>query len=231
MQAKDVMTEDVICLDSKSSIFDAAELLIGAGVSAVPVVDDKGAIVGIVSEADIMRRPEIGTAPRKSWLSYLIDSNAASAREFVEIHSRRVSEVMTRKVVTASEGTKLGDLAELMERHDVKRIPIVHQGALVGIVSRADLLQALLSRETDGPAAQPSDKALRQAVLAALDKRDWKSRWPTNVFANDGVVHLWGFVEDESVRKAYRVAAENVPGVRRVKSHLRPMPASVGMGT
>jgi CBS domain-containing protein len=231
MQANDVMTEDVICLDSKSSIFDAAELLISAGISAVPVVDDKGAVLGIVSEADLMRRPEIGTAPRKSWLSHLVASDAASAREFVEAHSRQVSEVMTRKVVTASEDTRLGDLAELMEKHGVKRIPIMRKDALVGIVSRADLLRALLSHESDGSGVQPSDKALRRAVLAALDKRDWKSRWPTNVFASDGVVHLWGFVEDESVLKAYRVAAENVPGVRRVKNHLRPMPASVGMGT
>lgn len=178
-----------------------------------------------------MRRPEIGTAPRKSWLSYLIASDTASAREFVEAHSRRVSEVMTRKVVTADEDTKLGDLAELMERHGVKRIPIMRRGALIGIVSRADLLRALLSCEPDSPAVRPSDKALRQAVLAAFEKRDWKSRWPINVFANDGVVHMWGFVEGEAVRNAYRVAAENVPGVRRVRNHLRPMPASVAMGT
>src|SRR5262249_9786148 len=159
--------------------------------------------------------------PRKTWLSYLVESTAASAAEFVEAHSQRVCDVMTRKVVTATEETRLGDLAELMERHGIKRIPIMRGRELVGIVSRVDLLRALLSREPGGAEDQPSDKALRQAVLAALDRRDWKSRWPTNVLANDGVVHLWGFVEDEAVRKAYRVAAENVPGVRRVKSHLR----------
>jgi CBS domain-containing protein len=230
MQARDVMTTVVVCVDSKSSVFDAAELMISAGVSAVPVIDDKGGVIGIVSEADLMRRPEIGTAPRKSWLSYLFDSSAASARQFVEANSRRVSEVMTSKVVTADEETRLGDLAELMESRGVKRIPIMRKGELVGIVSRADLMRALLSREASGPEVQPTDKALRQAVIAALDRRHWRSRWPTNVFANDGVVHLWGFVEDETVRKAYRVAAENVPGVRRVKNHLRPMPASVGMG-
>lgn len=231
MRAKDVMTKDVICLDSKSSIFDAAELLIGVGVSAVPVVDDKGRVVGIVSEADLMRRPEIGTAPRKSWLSRLVADDVSSARDFVEAHSRRVSEVMTTKVVTAEGQTKLGDLVELMETHGIKRIPIMREGELVGIVSRADLLQALLSREPDGSTVKKSDKELREAVIAALDKRGWASRWPTNVFANDGVVHLWGFVKGEDVRQAYRVAAENVPGVRRVKSHLRAMPASVAMGT
>jgi CBS domain-containing protein len=231
MRAKEIMTTGVICIDIKSSIFDAAELLLNEHVSALPVVDDKGSVVGIVSEADLMRRPEIGTAPRKSWLSHLLDNDTTAARDFVEAHSRQVSEVMTSKVVTAGEETKLGDLVELMERHRVKRIPIMRDGKLVGLVSRADLLEALLSREPDGPAVRPSDKELRLAVVEALDRHGWKSRWPTNVFANEGVVHLWGFVEGEEVRKAYRVAAENVPGVVRVKSHLRPMPATVAMGT
>ncbi|MDP2374336.1 CBS domain-containing protein [Reyranella sp.] len=131
---------------------------------------------------------------------------------------------MTREVVTAGEEATLGDLAELIEKHGIKRIPIVRDGQLVGVVSRADLLEALLSREPEGSILQPTDKALRQAVVDALKMRAWSSKWPTNVFANDGVIHLWGFVEGDDVRKAYRVAAENVPGVRLVKSHLRSLP-------
>lgn len=231
MRARDVMTERVICVDVKETIFDAAELLLGAGVSAAPVVNDKGAVVGIVSEADLLRRAEIDTVPRKSWWSRLLATESTSAREFVGAHSRKVSDVMTRSVVTAEEDTPLDELVDLMEKNNVKRIPILRADKLVGIVSRANLLEALLSREPDGPVLQPTDRAMRQAVMEALEKRAWTSRWPTNVFASDGVVHLWGFVEDEAVRKAYRVAAENVPGVRRVKSHLRAMPASVSMGT
>jgi CBS domain-containing protein len=230
MQAKDIMTRHVVCIDVRESIFDAAELLLGAGVSAVPVVNDKGAIVGIVSEADLIRRAEIGTAAKKSWLSRLMDSEASAAGDFVGTHTRRVSDIMTRDVVTAEEDTSLRELVEIMENRRVKRVPIVREGAVVGVVSRADLLEALLSREPDGPVLQLTDKALRQAVVEALEKHPWTSKWPTNVFANDGVVHLWGFVEGEEVRKAYRVATENVPGVRRVKNHLRSMPASVGMG-
>lgn len=230
MRAKDIMTEGVICVGVKESVFDAAELLLGAGVSAAPVVNDKGAVVGVVSEADLMRRAEIGTAPQKSWLSRLLDSEGSAAHDFVATHARKVSDVMTREVVTAGEDATLGDLVDLIEKHGVKRIPIVRDGRLVGIVSRANLLEALLSREPEGPILQPTDKALREAVLGAFDKRAWSSKWPTNVFANDGVVHLWGFVEGDEVRKAYRVAAENVPGVKRVKSHLRSMPSSVGMG-
>ena len=137
---------------------------------------------------------------------------------------------MTAEVVTATEDATLGELVGLMERHGIKRIPIVRGRILVGVVSRSDLLRALLSREPDRPVLQPTDKALRQAVVEALEHRPWTSKWPTNVFANDGVVHLWGFVDGEEVRKAYRVAAENVPGVRRVKDHLRALPPSVGMG-
>lgn len=231
MRAKDIMTEDCVCIGVKESVYDAAELLLSARISAAPVVNEKGEVVGIVSEADLVRRAEIGTAPHKSWLSRLLDTEASAAHDFVAAQTRRASDVMTRKVITAPEDATLRELVALMERHSIKRIPIVREDVLVGVVSRADLLKALLSREPDSPVLQPTDKALRQAVIEALEKRPWTSRWPTNVFANDGVVHLWGFVEGDEVRQAYRVAAENVPGVRRVKSHLRSMPPSVAMGT
>jgi CBS domain-containing protein len=224
------MSDEVVCIDVKESVFDAAELLLGARISAAPVVNDKGAIVGIVSEADLIRRAEIGTAPSKGWLARLLDSEASSAQAFVTAQTRRVADVMTRDVVTADEDTTLRELVDLMERHGIKRIPIVRSGAVVGVVSRTDLLRALLSREPESPVLQPTDKALRKNVVDALEHRAWTSRWPVNVFANDGVVHLWGFVEGKEVRDAYRVAAENVPGVRRVRNHLRTMPPSVGMG-
>jgi CBS domain-containing protein len=230
MRAKDVMSDQIVCVDVKESVFDAAELLLGARISAAPVTDDKGAIVGIVSEADLIRRAEIGTADSKTWLGHLLDSKASSARDFVAAQTKRVADVMTKDVVTANEDATLRELVDLMERHNVKRIPIVRDGAVVGIVSRADLLAALLSREPDTQLLQPADKVLRQNVVDALQNRLWTSRWPVNVYANDGVVHLWGFVQGKDVRNAYRVAAENVPGVRRVKNHLRTMPASVGMG-
>lgn len=230
MRARDIMSDEVVCIDVKESVFDAAELLLGARISAAPVVNDKGAIVGIVSEADLIRRAEIGTAPSKGWLARLLDSEASSAQAFVTAQTRRVADVMTRDVVTADEDTTLRELVDLMERHGIKRIPIVRSGAVVGVVSRTDLLRALLSREPESPVLQPTDKALRKNVVDALEHRAWTSRWPVNVFANDGVVHLWGFVEGKEVRDAYRVAAENVPGVRRVRNHLRTMPPSVGMG-
>jgi CBS domain-containing protein len=230
MRAKDIMTESIVCVNVKETVFDAAELLLGAGVSAAPVVNDKGNVVGIVSEADLIHRAELETAPRKSWLQRLLGTEATAARDYVTSHARKVADVMTREVVTASDEATLGELVGLIEKHRVKRIPIVCDDKLVGIVSRANLLGALLSREPDTAVGLADDKSLRQAVVDAFDKQAWKSRWPVNVVVNDGVVHLWGFVEGEEVRKAYRVAAENVPGVKKVKSHLRSIPATVGMG-
>ncbi|MFZ5780661.1 MAG: CBS domain-containing protein [Pseudomonadota bacterium] len=230
MRARDVMTADVICVNVKESIFDAAEVLLGARVSAAPVVNDQGVVVGVVSEADLLRRAELGTAPARSWLTRLLDTESTAAHAFVATHARRIADVMTREVITADEDAPLVEIVDLMEKHRVKRLPIVRDGALIGVVSRSDLLRALLSREDEGPLVQPSDRQTRQAVLDAVEKQPWTSHWPTNIFANDGVVHLWGFVEDENVRKAYQVAAENVPGVRRVRNHMRIMPASVGMG-
>jgi len=230
MRAKDIMTENIVSVNVKETVFDAAELLLGAGVSAAPVVNDQGNVLGIVSEADLIHRAEIETAPRKSWLLRLLESEATVARDYVTSHARNVADVMTREVVTASDEATLGELVELIEKHRVKRIPIVRDNKLVGIVSRANILGALLSREPEGTVGLPDDKKLRQAVVAAFDREAWKSRWPVNVVVSDGVVHLWGFVGGEDVRKAYRVAAENVPGVKKVRSHLRSIPATVGMG-
>ncbi len=230
MLARDVMSKDVVCVNARESVFDTAEVLLGAGVSAAPVVNDKGAVIGIVSEADLLHRAEIGTMPSKSWLARLLATESSSARDFVTTHARHVADVMTREVITAQEDASLAELVGLMDKHKVKRIPIVRNDALVGVVSRADLLKALLSREAEGPVLRPSDREIRQDVVNAIENKAWTSRWPTNVYANDGVVHLWGFVEDENVRKAYQVAAENVPGVHRVRNHMRIMPAAVGMG-
>lgn len=230
MRAKDIMTENIVCVNVKETVFDAAELLLGSGVSAAPVVNDQGNVLGIVSEADLIHRAEIETAPHKSWLQRLLGTEATAARDYVASHTRKIADVMTREVVTASDDATLGELVELIEKHRVKRIPIVRDNKLVGIVSRANILGALLSREPEGSVGAPDDKQLRQAVVEAFDKQAWKSRWPVNVVVSDSVVHLWGFVGGEDVRKAYRVAAENVPGVKKVRSHLRSIPATVGMG-
>lgn len=230
MRAKDVMTVDVLAVSADADVFEAADLLLGARISAMPVVDQDGKVVGIVSEADLMKRAEIGTVPHKSWLLRLLSDDVRKAAEYVQSHSRRVSDVMTRKVITVDEGATLGEVAALMLKHGVKRLPVVDDGgSVIGIVSRADLLQALMSREPDAGLFRPSDSEIRDAVSKAVEKQPWSSKWPTNVVVSAGVVHLWGFAESDAVRKAYRVAAENVPGVKSVKNHMRAVPGSASI--
>ncbi len=230
MRAEDVMTPCVVTISSDSTVFDAAEILVSMHISALPVVDGSGQMVGIVSEADLMRRPEIGTTPRHSWLSRMLADGGKSAAEYVSFHSRRVADVMTKKVISVQRDASLGEIAETMAKHKVKRVPVLRDGLVVCIVSRSNLLQALMSRETANDSAAPSDDELRRKVEAAVDKQPWTSAWPTNVMVNSGVVHLWGFVSSNAVLSAYRVAAENVPGVKKVKNHMRPVPPSVNMG-
>lgn len=230
MLAGQVMSPIVLAIPLDASIYEAAETLVSAEVSALPVVDGSGRMVGILSEADLMHRAEIGTEPRKGWLQRLLADRANSAHEYVTLHSRRVQDVMTRAVVTVDEQTPLSEVAALMDHHKIKRVPVMRGDTVVGVVSRGSLLRALLSRDPQQPASAPSDEALRRAVEAAVKGQAWESSWPVNIGVNAGVVHLEGFVAGDATSDAYRVAAENVPGVLKVENHLRPMPHSVGMG-
>ena len=229
MRADMLMSRDVVTVAADASVYDASMILLNAGISAAPVVDAGGKMIGIVSEADLMHRPEIGTVPKKSWLERLLADNAVLAKDFVRSHSHRVADVMTKDVVTAGPRTSLSEIAALMQRHKIKRLPIVDGDQIVGIVSRANLLQGLLVREPLDAEAPPNEK-LRSAVIGALCKRGWASSGTANVVAENGVVHLWGCVDSPDVKKAYQVAAENVHGVRRVKNHMMILPPEVHYG-
>ena len=230
MRAKQVMSKPVHTIAADASVYDAAQVLLNAGVSAAPVVDPDGKMVGIVSEADLMYRTEIGTVPGKSWLQRLLADDVLIARDYIRSHSHRVADVMTKNVVTAAEGTSLGDIAILMQRHRVKRIPILRDGKIVGIVSRANLLQGLLAREPLPSEDVAADETLRASVTAELSRHGWTSNLPTNVVAENGVVHLWGYVNSDSVKDAYRTAAENVRGVKRVENHMHVLPPEARFG-
>lgn len=231
MHARQVMTRPVHTVPADASVYEAAQVLLNAGISAAPVVDADGKMLGIVSEADLMYRTEIGTVPGKSWLQRLLTDDAVTARDYVRAHSHRVADVMTKNVVTAEERTSLGDIAALMQRHRVKRLPILRDGRIVGIVSRGNLLQGLLAREPSEPDSPADDDKLRSVVVAELAKHGWASSFqPTNVVAENGIVHLWGYVASTAVKDAHRIAAENVRGVKRVENHMNVLPPEVRFG-
>ena len=229
VMVSDVMVSDVITVGANDSVQDVAQILLTNRISAVPVVDDNGRLIGIISEGDLMRRPESGTERARSWWLQALTDTRTLAEEFVRTHSRRVCDVMTREVVTASPDTPLGEVAALLEKRRIKRVPIVASGKIVGIVSRANLLQALASLKDETVAPRHiDDAALRGQVMAQLTATPRVRPALLNVIVHDGTVELWGVVDSDAERNAIRVAAEVTPGVRAVNDNLVVHPVLTG---
>lgn len=219
MLVRDVMVSPVITVEPSATVQEVAKLFLEKQISAVPVLDDKGKLVGIVSEGDLLHRVEAGTERHRSWwLRALIDSDTLAA-EYVKSHGRKVSDVMTRDVITASPEMPLHEVASLMEKNAIRRLPILENGQVVGIVSRANLLQAVASARQLLDTA-PSDKAIRDSILSSLKKEEWAHTGLLNVTVFNGIVDLWGLAESKAERKAIRVAAESTPGVNAVHDNL-----------
>lgn len=219
MRAHQVMTKNVITIRPGASIDEAARLMLEQHISGLPVLDKSGKLVGIVSEGDFLRRSEIGTQRRRPrWLQFFIGSGR-EASEYVRQTGRKVEDVMTSSPVTVSEDTPLEELVELMEKYDVKRLPVIRGEKLVGIVTRANLLQAVASLARDVPDPTADDDHIRDRITQAINKTRWRPIG-LQVIVRDGVVHLHGIVANDSSRQAAIVAAENVTGVKEVHDHL-----------
>ncbi len=220
MQASDIMTAKVVTVSVDTDVEVIARLLLDRRISAVPVVDSNDHILGIVSEGDLMRRPETETERHRSWWLRLLADKEEWAEEYVKSHGRRADQVMTRDVVTVTEDIKVGEIAELLEQRRIKRVPVVRDGKLVGIISRANLLQGLAAHKERIEAPTTDDRSIRDRVMAVLNEQDWVSHGGLNVIVNDGVVELWGLAESQKERDALRLAAKSVEGVREVKDRL-----------
>jgi CBS domain-containing protein len=220
MKAKDVMTPNVVTIAPDASILEALRLMLQHRISGLPVVDKNGNLAGIVTEGDFLRRAETGTErKRPRWVEFLLGPGTL-AKDYVHSHARRIEEVMTPGVRTIAEGAELDEIVALMEKHRVKRVPVVRGNALVGIVSRANLLHALASLSREATPGSKSDEAIRAGVLAELEHQSWAPRHMIDVVVRNGVVELWGTVIDPDQRDGARVAAETVPGVKSVKCHI-----------
>jgi CBS-domain-containing membrane protein len=222
----DVMTSRVITVDENASVTTVAKLLAERGISAVPVVDSENRVIGMVSEGDLLHRAETGTERRQSWWLEMMASTNRLAGDYIKSHSGNVKDVMTRDVLSVTETTSVADIAILLETNRIKRVPVLRDNKLVGIVSRANLVRALaMTINEPTSSTEADDRTIRDKLLAELKAQRWAEVAPANITVKDGVVHLWSSYLSEQEKRALVVAAENIPGVRRVEDHMRPVPA------
>jgi CBS domain-containing protein len=220
MKVSDVMTHAPVTTNPEASLEEAANLMVRTRVSGLPVVDANGTVVGILTEGDLLRRVELGTAWRRpGWLSSFLAPGRA-AHDYVRAYGRKVSEIMTTDVVSTSSDAPLSEVVALMEAQQVKHLPVLQKNHLIGIVSRSDLLRALTQLLPDRRAVAASDVELRKRVLAEIDKCSWAPHVNINVTVENGILELRGAVTDDLERLGLRAIAENAPGVRGVRDKL-----------
>jgi len=220
MNAGDIMTQSTVTVAPDASIMHAIHLMLKRRISGLPVVDNAGALVGILTEGDLLRRAELGTQKRRPrWIEFLIGPGRL-ASEYVSACGRTVGEVMTTSVHTVTEDAPLTDVVKIMESRQVKRLPVVRDGRVVGILSRANLLRALVSIARDTKPVAMADSLIRQRLVEELGKQSWAPAALVDVIVRNGVVHLWGTLLEERQRQGIRVLAENTSGVKRVEDHL-----------
>jgi CBS domain-containing protein len=220
MRAAEVMSERVLQVRPETTVSEIAQLLAERQISAVPVVEADGRLVGIVTEGDLMRRPEIGTARPAAAGGDSFAERTSRAAAYVKSRGATAAAVMSRNLVTAQRDTPLAEIAELMERRRIKRVPVVEDGRLVGIVSRLDLVRTLYTSGLGEPAAPLDDTAIGAALAAEAAREGWRLGPGAKLVAFEGVVHLFGSIGSNLERQALVAAARAVPGVRDVQDHL-----------
>lgn len=231
MRASDIMTTSIVCASPDMSVHEAANLMVSAGISGLPVVNESGRLVGMITEGDLMHRVEIGTGvqQRASWLEMLISTTEHASR-YVREHANKVRDLMSTDVSTVTEACSLADIAELLERRHIKRVPVMRDGKVIGIVSRANLIRALVARTPEKvDVAQSGDHAIREDVIAAMQGLPWALA-RENITVENGTVHLWGPLVSAEEGNAIRVAAENAPGVKHVVTHFGRPPIAPSAG-
>lgn len=227
LTAADVMVTDVISVSPDDAVRDVAALLLDRRISGAPVIDAQGELVGMISEGDLVRRAEIGTEARRAWWLELLTAPDTKAREFIRSHAVRVADVMARPVISAPDTASLAELVALLETHGIKRLPILRAGKVVGIVTRRNLMLAFLEAAAGRAPTQLGDADIKAEILSRVRALPFGQPWLFTVTVSGGEVDLWGPVNSEIERRALRVAAEAVPGVRHVEDHLYRIPASI----
>jgi CBS-domain-containing membrane protein len=220
MKAQDIMTREVATARPETSVREIAGLMMEKNLSGVPVVTDDGVIVGIVSEGDLLHRAEVGTERKhKWWFRFFADSDAA-AREYAKAHGLSARDVMSRYVISVGDDADLRDVADILDSHRIRRVPVLHDGRLVGIISRRDLVRALTQVQASSAPLKLDNAALHKTLRDRFKSQSWFNDTYINVAVNDGVVELWGLVVSADQHRALRTLVEETPGVRRVEDRL-----------
>jgi CBS domain-containing protein len=220
MIVADVMTRNCVTIAPEATVEEAVNLMLSRQISGVFVVDKGGDLVGVLTEGDLLRRDELGTERHRPWWLRLLASPARQAQDFTQANGRHVRDVMTEDVLSIAQDAHLEDVVATMEKHRIKRLPVTADGRVVGVVSRSDLLRALIGRVRPGAPQDTDDRSIRTAILNTLEEQTWAPTTTLNVTVSDGVVDVWGTITNEQERHGIRVIAENTAGVKSVKDHM-----------
>jgi CBS domain-containing protein len=220
MIVADVMTRNCITIAPTATVEEAVNLMLSRHISGLFVVDKTGTLAGVITEGDLLRRDELGTERNRPWWLRLLASPARQAADFTQANGRFVSDVMTEDVLSIAQDAPLEDVVVTMEKHRIKRLPVTADGKVVGVVSRADLLRALIGRTRNPEPRAADDRTIRTAILDALEAQSWAPMTTLNVTVADGVVDLWGTITNGEERRGICVIAENTPGVKSINDHM-----------
>ena len=227
MKAHEVMTRDVVTVGLETTVGEIAAILVRDRISAVPVVSRDGQLLGIVSQTDLAHRSETGTEKRRKWWLEVFAEPDAKAREYIKSHGLRAQDVMTRHIVSVSDGATLAEVADVLDAHRIRQVPVLSDGRLAGVISRADLVRKLAEVKVAVPAARPDNGALQKAIWHQIRSQPWLKSAFVNLTVKDGVVELWGAVESGEQHRALRILVEGVEGVEKIDDHLGLLPKVV----
>jgi CBS domain-containing protein len=228
MKARDVMTKEVATVAPEASVREAASLMTDRRISGLPVVGREGELVGMLTASDLLHRVETGTEQRESWFRSFFADPDQMARRYAKAHGMKVHEVMSRHVISVREDASLSQVADTLDSNKLKRVPVIGDGVLVGIISRSDLVRALSQASLGRKVEKSDDATLHRRIMQEIRKMPWLDSGYLNVTVSGGVVEAWGMVRSSEQRNALQVLLEEIPGVARIDDHIKVgIPANI----
>ncbi|MGI9426048.1 MAG: CBS domain-containing protein [Hyphomicrobiaceae bacterium] len=226
MEASDVMTSNVITVAPDTTVRQVARIMAEKHISGLPVVSSDGAVLGMVSESDLLRRSELGTESDVETSHSWLPEPEEAARRFAKSHGRRAHDIMSRPVVSVADDVELRDVAEVLERHKIKRVPVIKDGHIIGLIARSDLIRAFSKVPAAKGDVRLGSGIIHRAVTDALKEQSWLDTSYVNLTVKDGHVGVWGYIQTDAQRDALAILIEEIPGVESVENN-----AKVGVPT